>query len=121
MKRRVFVALSTAVFVIAVAIRILGHCGSTWVTQAPTFGPPLTESGCTASGQGTTTTSKSVSTTIHWTVGPPVTVVITDFGQNKIISNFLTTDCARCFPIFNEPEWIDRGNGVTEWSQKTWM
>jgi hypothetical protein len=119
MKRNILVALSAAVFTIAIAITILGHCGSTWVAQEPTFGPQLTRSNCTTGGSHTTTT-KSVSTTIHWTVGPEKTVVVTDTGENKIIQAFIGEDCKRCFPVFNAPEWIDLGNGVTEWSQKTW-
>lgn len=118
MKRKLFVASSAAVFVIAAAITILAHCGSTWIVQDPTFGPPLTRSDCTTGGPRTTT-SKSVSTTIHWTVGPPLTIVVTDSGENKLILGTFTNDCARCFPIFEAPEWIDLGNGVTEWSQKT--
>jgi hypothetical protein len=118
MKQKLFVALSTAGFIIAVAITILGHCGSTWVALDPTFGPQLTRSNCTAGGSKTTT-SKSVETTIHWTVGAPLTTVITDSGENKIIIGTFSDDCTRCFPVFNSPEWIDLGNGVTEWSQKT--
>ena len=100
MKRTLFVALSAAFVTLAVAITILGHCGSTWVVQEPTFGPQLTRSDCTTGGARTTTT-KSVSTTIHWNVGPPLTVVVTDFGENKIISGFTTDDCKRCFPVFD--------------------
>lgn len=118
MKRKIFVALSAASFMIAVAISILAHCGSTWVAQEPTFGPQLTRSNCTT-GASHTTTTKSVSTTIHWTVGPEKTVVITDSGQNKVVPGTFTEGCIRCFPVFNSPEWIDVGNNVTEWSQKT--
>ena len=119
MKRKLFVALSVAVFIIAVAITILGHCGSTWVVQDPTFGPQLTRSDCTT-GSSSTITSKSVATTIHWTVGPPVSIVVTDSGQNKIFSQFLGEGCHRCFPVFESPQWIDLGNGVTDWRQITW-
>jgi len=42
MIRKLFVALSAAVFTMAVVITILGHCGSTWVALPPTFGPALT-------------------------------------------------------------------------------
>jgi hypothetical protein len=91
MKRNILVALSAAVFTIAIAITILGHCGSTWVAQEPTFGPQLTRSNCTTGGSHTTTT-KSVSTTIHWTVGPEKTVVVTDTGENKIIQAFIGCD-----------------------------
>lgn len=119
MIRKVLVALSATAFELVVAISILAHCGSTWVTQAPTFGPQLSANGCTAS-TNPTTTSKSVETTIHWTVGAPVTTVITDSGQNKLVPGFFTDNCVRCFPIFDAPQWIDKGNGVTEWRQLTW-
>jgi hypothetical protein len=121
MIRKLFVALSAAVFTIAVVITILGHCGSTWVALPPTFGPTLTRSDCTT-GVGSTITSKSVATTIHWTVGPPLPIVVTDDGENKItnFNLFFPDECKRCFPRFNAPEWIDLGDGVTEWSQKTW-
>ena len=82
MIRKLFVALSAAIFTIAVGITILGHCGSTWVALDPTFGPTLTRSNCTT-GDVTVRTSKSVATTIHWTVGPALPVVVTDFGENK--------------------------------------
>lgn len=61
MIRKLFVALSAAVFTIAIVITILGHCGSTWVALAPTFGPQLTRSDCTTGG-GSTRTTKSVET-----------------------------------------------------------
>lgn len=44
MTRALFVALAAVVVVIAAAISILAHCGSTWVAQDPTFGPDLTRS-----------------------------------------------------------------------------
>ena len=115
MKQKLIIAFSTTVFMIVLAISIDAHCGSTWVTQAPTFGPTLGFNNCTVNSNPTTT-SKSVSTTIHWTVGPPLTVVITDSGMNKAVG---TNTCVRCFPTFETPRWIDRGNGTTEWSQLT--
>ena len=48
MKHKLFVAFSATVFSIAVVISIASHCGSTWVFQAPTFGPTLDPNGCTA-------------------------------------------------------------------------
>lgn len=121
MIRKLLVALSAAVFTIGVVITVLGHCGSTWVVAPPTFGPTLTRSDCTTGG-ASTRTSKSVATTIHWTVGPALPIVVTDFGENKITTTSVIfgDGCKRCFPTFNAPEWIDLGNGVTEWSQKTW-
>lgn len=117
MKQKLIIAFWATVFTIALAISIAAHCGSTWVTQAPTFGPTLGFNGCTV-GSNPTTTSKSVTTTIHWTVGPPLTVVITDSGMNKAVG---TNTCVRCFPTFEAPQWIDLGNGTTEWSQLTWQ
>lgn len=121
MTRKIFVALLTIVLVISVAISILANCGSTWIVQEPTFGPQLSSDGCTIEGQSVTTTSKSVPTTIHWTVGPPVEVVITDSGQNRSTPSFpFGSNCTRCFPTFNTPEFVDMGNGVTDWRQLTW-
>lgn len=117
MIRKVFVALSVTVFDVAVTISILAHCGDTWVTQAPTFGPQLTRSNCTDGGT-TTTTTKSVETTIHWTVGPERTVVITDQGENKIIPGIISDDCVRCFPVFESPEWIDLGTVLPNGTRK---
>ena len=67
-KRNLFMAFSAAVFNLAIAITIFAHCGSTWITQAPSFGPQLGSNGCTRQDQTTTTTTKSISTTIHFTV-----------------------------------------------------
>ena len=120
MKRKLIIAFSATVFTIGVAIGIAAHCGSTWVTQSPTFGPTLGPNGCTANSNPTTT-SKSVETTIHWTVGPPKTVVITDSGANKLVGGFFTNTCVRCFPVFDTPEWTDLGNGITRWSQLTYQ
>lgn len=121
MTQKLFVALSAIVFILSVGISIFAHCGSTWIVQEPTFGPPLGSDGCTLPGQAETTTTKSVSTTIHWTVGPPLTVVITDSGENQVLPSLgFGTNCKRCFPIFNSPKFTDLGNGVTEWSQLTW-
>ncbi len=55
MKRKLFVAFLAAVFNLSVAITILAHCGSTWITQAPSFGPQLGSNGCTQQDQLTTT------------------------------------------------------------------
>jgi len=118
MKQKLVVAFATTIVILAIAISIAAHCGSTWVTQAPTFGPVLGPNGCTADSNPTTT-SKSVSTTIHWTVGAPLTVVITDSGQNFLWGGFFTNTCVRCFPTFDEPQWVDMGNGTTEWVQLT--
>ena len=124
MKKKLLIAFAAAIFNILVAIAIVAHCGSTWITQSPTFGPQLGSNGCTQQDENTTTTSKSVPTTIHWTVGPPTAAVVTDSGQNKVIPGlFFGVDdsCARCFPVFNEPEFTDVGSNVTRWSQLTWM
>jgi hypothetical protein len=87
MSQKLFVVFSAAVVIIGLTISIAAHCGSTWVEQAPTFGPTLGPNGCTADSNPTTT-SKSVETTIHWTVGLPLTVVITDSGMNELVGSF---------------------------------
>lgn len=120
MKRKLIVAFSATILLIGVAIGIAASCGSTWVAQAPTFGPTLGPNGCTADSNPTTT-SKSVETTIHWTVGPPLTVAVTDSGMNKLVGGLFTNTCVRCFPTFEAPQWIDNANGTTEWRQLTWQ
>lgn len=122
MKRKLFIALAAAVTTISIAITILAHCGSTWIAHAPTFGPQLAD-GCTASNQNLTTTTKTVITDIHWTVGQPRRLEVTDSGQNKRLftAGLIPSDCVRCFPIYDAPHWVDVGNGVTEWRQQTWM
>lgn len=120
MKRKLIVAFSATFLLIGVAIGIAASCGSTWVTQAPTFGPPLGSNGCTA-GSNPTTTSKSVETTIYWTVGSPKHVVITDSGMNKLVPGFFTDNCVRCFPTFGPAGWFDLANGTTQWKQETWQ
>lgn len=119
MKRKLVIACSTLLMNIFITISIAASCGSTWVTQAPTFGPTLGPNGCTASTNPTVTT-KSVATTIYWTVGPPVSVVITDSGENKGYSNGVFQTCIRCFPTFDAPQWRVLSGNVTEWSQLTW-
>ena len=114
MKQKILIAFSTVAVSIGITISIAAHCGSTWVVAPPAFGPTLGPDGCTVGGNPTIT-SKSVATTIHWTVGPPLPVVVTDSGENAMSSG----NCIRCFPIFNSPEWIDLGNGVTDWRQLT--
>jgi len=109
MRRKLFVTFSAAVFNLALAIVILAYCGSTWITQPPTFGPPLGFNGCTQDSEVITTTIKSVSTEIVWSVGPSETHTITDSGQNRVISG----GCARCFPIFDTPQFSDIANGQT--------
>ncbi len=118
MKRKLAIAFGTFFLSIAVAITILAGCGSTWVTQAPTFGPTLGPNGCTADSNPTRT-SKSVETTIHWTVGPPLPVVVTDSGENKLVGGLLSNECIRCFPTFNTPQWIELPDNKTQWSQLT--
>ena len=98
---------------------VLAHCGSTWVTQEPTFGPQLGTNGCTVNSNPTVT-SKSVQTTIFWTVGSPQTHVITDSGENKALSG-LISECLRCFPEFDAPQWTEPSAGVTGWSQLTYQ
>ena len=118
MKQKSIIALLATVFIIGVRISIAAHCGSTWVVQPPTFGPDLSPTGCVV-GSNPTITSKSVDTTIHWTVGPPLRVVITDSGMNFLVGGFFTNTCVRCFPTFDDPVWTDLGDGTTRWSQQT--
>ena len=120
MKQKLIIAISATVLVTGIAVSIAAHCGSTWIAQAPTFGPTLGPNGCTA-GTNPTTTSKSVDTTIHWTVGPPSNIVVTDSGANKLVGGFFSNTCVRCFPTFEAPEFIDRGDGTTRWNQRTWQ
>lgn len=115
------ISLLTVAFSFTLTVVVLAHCGSTWVTQAPTFGPTLGPNGCTA-GSNPTVTSKSVQTTISWTVGSPIsqTEVITDSGENKFFNNGLTQGCLRCFPEFETPQWTEPSTDQTRWSQLTY-
>lgn len=80
------ISLLTVSFSFSLTVIVLAHCGSTWTTQAPTFGPTLGPNGCTADSNPTVT-SKSVQTTIYWTVGSPIsqTETITASGENKTL------------------------------------
>lgn len=115
----VIISLLIVCLSFSLTVFVLAHCGSTWVTQAPTFGPPLGFNNCTVNSNPTVT-SKSVQTTIFWTVGSPQTHVITDSGENKDIGGVFT-NCLRCFPEFDAPQWRERSPGVTEWSQETFQ
>jgi hypothetical protein len=66
-----------------------------------------------------TTTYKTVETTIHWLVGLPITVAVTDSGQNRRDGIGIGYVCTRCFPDFFTPQFADIGGGVTEWQQVT--
>ena len=79
-------------------------------------GPPLGFNNCTVNSNPTVT-SKSVQTTIFWTVGSPLTQIITDSGENKDIGGVFT-NCLRCFPEFDAAQWTEPSPGVTGWSQK---
>ena len=113
------ISLLTVSFSFSLTVLVFAHCGSTWETQAPTFGPTLGVNGCTVNSNPTVTT-KSVQTTIHWTVGTPLTQVITDSGENKALSGTFGTNCLRCFPEFEAPQWTEPSTGVTRWSQVTY-
>lgn len=121
MTNKLLLMLLATIVTIAASITIIAHCGSTWVAQAPTFGPPLGEANCLDGNlTNPTVTTKSVATTIYWTVGNPLSVVITDEGENKEFQDGIATfRCVRCFPTFNTPEFRDIGSGVTEWNQRT--
>jgi len=113
------ISLLTVSLSFSLSVVVLAHCGDTWVAQAPTFAPTLGDNGCTAASNPTTT-SKSVETRIHWTVGVDETYVITDSGMNKFVpGGFFPDTCIRCFPTFEAPLWRVRDNTVTEWSQVT--
>lgn len=112
------ISLLTLSLSFSVTVVTLAHCGSTWITEPPIFGPALTNSGCIASSNPTTT-SKTVMTHIHFTVGAPIDHPITDSGMNKLVGGFFTNTCVRCFPTFNAPVFKDEGNGVTSWTQTT--
>lgn len=114
-----FIFLLTLSVSFSLTVLVLAHCGSTWSALPPTFGPPLGNTGCIADSNPTTTT-KSVQTTIYWTVGTPLTVVVTDAGMNKLVGGFFTNSCVRCFPIFEAAGWTDLGDGTTRWSQNTY-
>jgi len=119
MTRKLATAFATLVLSIVVAITIVAHCGDTWESADPNFGPTLGPNGCTASSNPTVTT-KSVDTTIHWNVGPPLTQTITDQGENKSFNNGLAQSCTRCFPEFETPQWSEPSAGITRWSQLTY-
>lgn len=102
----------------SITVVTLAHCGSTWITEPPTFGPVLGSTGCIV-GSNPTTTSKSVLTHIHFNVGPPIDHTVTDSGMNKLVGGFFTSTCVRCFPTFNTPVFTDEGNGITSWNQTT--
>jgi len=113
------ISLLTASFSFSLTVFVLAHCGSTWTTQPPTFGPALGTNDCTVNSNPTVTT-KSVQTTIFWTVGLPLTQIITDSGENKALSTFIS-QCLRCFPEFDAPQWTEPSAGVTRWSQLTYQ
>lgn len=115
------ISLLTVSFSFFLTTFVLAHCGSTWVAQPPTFGPEIASNGCVLN-HNPEVTSKSVDTTIYWTVGLPLRQVITDSGENKLFSSgFMTSTCVRCFPEFDEPEWSEPSTDVTRWSQLTWQ
>ena len=116
------ISLLTVSLSFFLTVFVLAHCGSTWTTQAPTFGPSMPSNACTANSNPTVT-SKSVETTISWTVGLPLKQVITDSGENEEFTNFpaFGTTCVRCFPEFDTPQWTEPSAGVTGWSQLTYQ
>lgn len=120
MKRKLFVALVVTIVIASITVTVVASCGSTWITTNTTFGPQLGSNNCTKQGEIVTTTSKSVFVTVHFTVGIPEPRVITDSGENRKINHFFGSTCVRCFPIFEAPEFIEAGNGVTRWRQRTW-
>jgi len=124
MMRKLTIALLSISLGLSITIIIRAHCGSSWDFAQPTFSPTLNVFDCLHGstdivGDNPTQTTKEVSTTIQWTVGQPITVPISDLGQNRRDAVFGGGVCTRCFPDFFTPEFADIGDGVTEWSQTT--
>src|ERR1700752_778165 len=124
MIQKLILALSAVTVSLSLAIIIRAHCGSSWDFAPPTFTPTLNVGDCLHGssdlvGEKPTTTYKTVQTTIHWLVGSPITVPITDSGQNRRDGLGIGYACTRCFPDFFTPQFADIGEGVTEWQQGT--
>src|SRR6185312_10453050 len=115
MMRKLTIALLTISLSLSITIIIRAHCGSSWDFAPPTFAPELNVFNCLHGstdvvGDNPTQTTKTVSTTIQWAVGQPITVPISDFGENRRDSPGV---CTRCFPDFFGPQFNDVGDGVT--------
>ncbi len=86
--RKLTISLLSISLSLSITIIIRAHCGSSWDFAPSTFAPMLNVGDCLhasnrINGANPTETTKTVSTTIHWTVGQPITVPISDFGQNR--------------------------------------
>jgi hypothetical protein len=108
--RKLTIALLSSVLSLSIAIIIRAHCGSSWDFGPPAFSPTLNVAGCLHGdndivGANPTQTIKTVATTVHWLVGPPETVQVWDYGQNRRDGVFLGTVCTRCFPEFFTPQF----------------
>src|ERR1051325_10429519 len=122
--QKLTIALLCTILSLSIAIIIRAHCGGSWNFGPPSFSPTLNVADCLHGssdfkGDNPTQTIKSVPTTIQWLVGQPLTVEMWDYGQNRRDGSILGPVCTRCFPEFFTPEFDDRGNGVTEWTQIT--
>jgi hypothetical protein len=122
--RKLTFALVSSILSLSIAIIIRAHCGSSWDFGPVTFSPTLNVADCLHGstdlvGDNPTQTTKTVPTTIQWLVGSPITVSISDNGQNRRDGTLLGTVCTRCFPEFFAPQFDDIGGGITEWSQVT--
>lgn len=117
--RILIISLLTVSFSFSITVIVLAHCGSTWTTQAPTFGPTLGTNGCTVNSNPTVTT-KSVATTIFWTVGSPISHTETITRARIKRSTAHWNQLPRCFPEFETPQWTEPSAGVTRWSQLTY-
>ena len=114
-----FISLSLSLPIVSRA-----HCGSSWAFDQPTFSPTLNVANCLSgstslAGANPTDTVKTVFTTIYWLSGKQSTINVWEKGQNRRDTNFFGPQCTRCFPDFFSPQFTDKGNGITEWSQTT--
>ena len=51
------ISLLTVSFSFSLTVFVLAHCGSTWMTQPPAFGPALGTNDCTVNSNPTVTVS----------------------------------------------------------------
>lgn len=109
---KAFSFTSIALFLILAFANELGAaCGDTY-----SLGSESTSGACkTQNTSGTLT--KSVAVTIHWLDGYQRSITVSDRGQAGYTA--WTSDCARCWPEFHSPYWVDDGT-TAYWHQKTY-
>src|SRR5574338_1200310 len=100
MMRKLTIALLASILSLSIAIIIRAHCGSSWDFGPATFSPTLNVAGCLhgdtdVQGDNPTQTTKTVPTTIQWLVGSPITVSISDYGQNRRDGTLFGPACTR--------------------------